>query len=181
MDLGPLQQRLPGVLRTPGKRMDLMHEVFANDLTRLQQRFEDRSGQDAQTNSGNDMLLIGRRHVRDMNSWLHNLKPYIRGSNRCTAKINPTDAERLGLKHEADVKVVSSVGEAVIPVEISDEMMPGVVSIPHGFGHVYTESKQSNAASILPGISCNDLIDESLDEASSTCVVNGVPVQLFAV
>jgi anaerobic selenocysteine-containing dehydrogenase len=60
-------------------------------------------------------------------------------------------------------------------------MMPGVVSIPHGFGHVYTESKQSNAASILPGISCNDLIDESLDEASSTCIVNGVPVQLFAV
>ncbi len=181
MDLGPLQQRLPDILRTPGKRIDLMHEVFANDLTRLQQRFDDRTGQNARATSGNDMLLIGRRHVRDMNSWLHNLKPYIRGSNRCTAKINPTDAERLGLKHKANVKVVSTVGEAVIPVEISDEMMPGVVSIPHGFGHVYTASKQSNASSIQPGISCNDLIDESLDEASSTCVVNGVPVQLFAV
>jgi len=159
----------------------LMHEVFANDLTRLQQRFEDRSGQDAQTNSGNDMLLIGRRHVRDMNSWLHNLNPYIRGKNRCTAIINAADAERLGLKHEANVRVVSAVGEALIPVEISDEMMSGVVSIPHGFGHIYKASKQSNALSILPGISCNDLIDESLDQASSTCIVNGVPVQLFAV
>ena len=181
MDLGPLQQRLPGVLRTPGKRMDLMHEVFANDLTRLQQRFEERSNRDAQSSSSPNMLLIGRRHVRDMNSWLHNLNPYIRGKNRCTAIINAADAERLGLKHEANVRVVSAVGEALIPVEISDEMMSGVVSIPHGFGHIYKASKQSNALSILPGISCNDLIDESLDEASSTCIVNGVPVQLFAV
>ena len=181
MDLGPLQQRLPGMLRTPSKRMDLMHEAFANDLPRLQQRFVERSGQNLEADSSNDMLLIGRRHVRDMNSWLHNLKPYVRGSNRCTAKVNPADAERLGLTHEADVRVVSSVGEAVIPIEISDEMMPGVVSIPHGFGHVYQASKQSNALSISPGISCNNLIDESLDEASSTCLVNGVPVKLFAV
>ena len=75
--------------------------------------------------------------------------------------------------------MVSAVGEVVLPVEISDEMMAGVISIPHGFGHVYAASKQSNAMSVLPGVSCNDLIDESLDEASSTCVVNGVPVQVF--
>lgn len=178
MDLGALQQRMPEMLRTPGQRIDLMHEVFADDLPRLQSRFAELSAQ-ANADSGEQMLLIGRRHVRDMNSWLHNLKPYVRGKNRCTIKINPDDAKRIGIDAEGNAKVVSNVGEAVVPVEVSDEMMPGVVSIPHGFGHIYPGSVQSNAESILPGISCNDLIDESLDVASSTCIVNGVPVQVM--
>ena len=179
MDLGPLQQRMPGMLRTPGQRIDLMHEVFASDLGRLRRGFEEKLTREAEGSNTHNMLLIGRRHIRDMNSWLHNLKPYVRGKNRCTARIHPDDAGRLGLEQGGGARVISNVGEAVVPVEISDEMMPGVISIPHGFGHVYPGSGQTNASGILPGISCNDLIDESLDEASSTCVVNGVPVQVF--
>lgn len=178
IDLGPLQQRMPGMLRTPGQRIDVMHEVFANDLPRLHERFEILKAE-AEKDTGDEMLLIGRRHVRDMNSWLHNLRPYVRGKNRCTIKINPDDAARMGIDAEGNAKVVSNAGEAVVPVELTSEMMPGVVSIPHGFGHIYPGSVQSNAETILPGVSCNDLIDESLDVASSTCIVNGVPVRVM--
>ncbi len=173
MDLGPLQQRMPGMLRTPGQRIDVMHELFANDLPRVNERFAALS----QPRNG-ELLLIGRRHVRDMNSWLHNLKPYVRGKNRCTMKINPGDASRLGLDEQGNARVSTAMGEALVPVEVSEEMMPGVVSIPHGFGHIYPDSQQSIAEDVLPGVSCNDLIDESLDVASSTCIVNGVPVQV---
>lgn len=175
-DLGPLQQRMPAMLQTPNQRINLMHELFENDLPRVHQRFTELKA--AAGNENNEMLMVGRRHIRDMNSWLHNLKPYVRGKNRCTMKVNPSDAERIGLAANGNAKVVSKAGEALVPVEISDEMMPGVISIPHGFGHIYPDSKQSNAETILPGISCNDLIDESLDIASGTCVVNGVPVQV---
>ena len=179
MDLGVLKQRMPEIVRTPGQRINVMHELFANDLPRLKQRFDELTAEQAK-NDGQKMLMIGRRHVRDMNSWLHNLKPYVRGKNRCTIKVHPVDANRIGLVEGGTAKVVSGVGEAQVPVEISDEMMEGVVSIPHGFGHIYGDSQQSLSQSALPGISCNDLIDESLDVASSTCVVNGVPVQVFA-
>ncbi|MEH6581401.1 MAG: molybdopterin-dependent oxidoreductase [Halioglobus sp.] len=181
MDLGPLQPRIGEILRTPGRRIDLAHELFVNDLPRLHQRFEELSASAEQATASADMLMIGRRHIRDMNSWLHNLTPYVRGKNRCTMKVNPVDAERIGLVNEGLARVVSNAGEAQVPVEITNEMMAGVISIPHGFGHVYPDSQQSNAESMLPGISCNDLIDESLDVASSTCVVNGVPVQVFPV
>jgi anaerobic selenocysteine-containing dehydrogenase len=178
-DLGPLQQRMPEILRTPNQRINLMHELFANDLDRVHQRFAELKAAAVSAESeSNEMLMVGRRHVRDMNSWLHNLKPYVRGKNRCTMKINSSDAARIGLVANGNAKVVSTAGEALVPVEVSDEIMPGVISIPHGFGHVYPDSNQSNAETILPGISCNDLIDESLDLASGTCVVNGVPVQV---
>ena len=179
MDLGSLKQRMPEIVRTPGQRINVMHELFAGDLPRLKQRFDELTAEQAKAD-GQQMLLIGRRHVRDMNSWLHNLKPYVRGKNRCTIKVNPLDAERIGLVEGGTAKVVTHVGEANVPVEVSPEMMEGVVSIPHGFGHIYGDSQQSLAESALPGISCNDLIDESLDVASSTCVVNGVPVQVYA-
>lgn len=179
IDLGALKPRIQDILRTPGKRIDLMHEVFSNDLARLRNRFDQLSDSADSATSQNAMLLIGRRHIRDMNSWLHNLKPYVRGKNRCTMKIHPEDALRIGLDQNGHAKVTSKAGETLVPVEISDEMMAGVISIPHGFGHVYPDSQQDNAESILPGISCNNLIDESLDIASSTCIVNGVPVQVY--
>ena len=182
MDLGALKPRMSEILRTPGKRINLMHEVFANDLMRVNERFgEQVQAFSEQSDSNHKMLLIGRRHIRDMNSWLHNLTPYVRGKNRCTMKIHSDDAARIGLVAEGQARVVSNVGEALVPVEISDEMMAGVISIPHGFGHIYAGKGQSNAEQMAPGISCNDLIDESLDIASSTCVVNGVPVEVFAV
>ncbi len=179
MDMGALKPRMPETLATPNQRIDVMHELFANDLPRLRERFEQLQAEAADSGGSQNMLLIGRRHVRDMNSWLHNLKPYVRGKNRCTMKISPDDAERIGLVEGGQAKVVSNVSEVVVPVEITVEMMPGVISIPHGFGHVYAGSVQSNAETIAPGISCNDLIDESLDVASGTCIVNGVPVQVM--
>ena len=179
IDLGALKPRMDEILRTPRKRIDLMHEVFAGDLPRLESRFLEQSQNAAGQADANAMLMIGRRHIRDMNSWLHNLKPYARGKNRCTMKLNSDDAARIGLKDGSHARVVSSVGETFVPVEITEEMMDGVISIPHGFGHVYPDSKQPYAKELLPGVSCNDLIDESLDVASSTCIVNGVPVQVF--
>ena len=179
MDMGPLKPRMGDILRTPGKRINLMHELFANDLPRLAARFEEYQSTSTKPGEGNRFSMVGRRHIRDMNSWLHNLVPYVRGKNRCTMKINPQDAQRIGLEAQGLARVKSSVGELEIPVEISEEMMEGVISIPHGFGHGYSDAGQTNAESILPGVSCNDLIDESLDIASSTCLVNGVPVEVY--
>jgi len=130
----------------------------------------------------NDLLLIGRRHVRDMNTWLHNLNSYVRGKNRCTLKVHPDDANRIGLTDGGIANIKSRVGAAHVQVEISDEIMPGVVSLPHGFGHKYRETEQTIAKEVLPGVSCNDLIDdEVLDVASGTSVVNGAAVQVFPV
>lgn len=175
IDLGPLQPALPQLLRTPGKRLRLVHPHLHSDLQRLQ---------DCLTNGlydANKFLLIGRRHVRDMNSWLHNLHPYVKGKNRCTLIMHPADAERLSVGNGSDVTVRSKQGEAQAPVEISDEIMPGVVSLPHGWGHRYRETKISTATGKAPGVSCNDLIDESiLDLPSGTSVVNGAEVEISA-
>ncbi len=175
VDLGPMQPQLPEGLSTPDRRIDLMHRIFVEDLPRLKAAFE------RQRAAGpNDVLLIGRRHIRDMNSWLHNLGPYARGKNRCTLKVNPQDATRIGLYDGGTARVTSRVGSAEVPVEISDEIMQGVVSLPHGFGHAYADSRQSTARDILPGVSCNDLIDdEILDVPSGTSVVNGAAVRVY--
>jgi anaerobic selenocysteine-containing dehydrogenase len=175
VDLGPMQPQLPRALCTPDSRIDLMHEIFVGDLPRLRADFENTAQP-----GPNDMLLIGRRHVRDMNTWLHNLQPYVKGKSRCTLKVNPADAARIGLQDGGSARIASRVGEAQVPVEITDEIMPGVVSLPHGFGHRYRESQQSIANSIQPGVSCNDLIDDNvLDVASGNSVVNGAAVQVF--
>ncbi|HSB96072.1 MAG TPA: molybdopterin dinucleotide binding domain-containing protein, partial [Spongiibacteraceae bacterium] len=175
IDLGPMQPQLPAALCSPDRRINLMHQIFIDDLPRLRADFDknERPGP-------NDMLLIGRRHIRDMNTWLHNLNTYVRGKNRCTLKVNPIDAQRIGLSDGGIANITSRVGAAHVEVEVSDEIMPGVVSLPHGFGHRYRETEQTIAKGVLPGISCNDLIDdEVLDVASGTSVVNGAAVQVF--
>ena len=174
IDLGPLTSRLPEFLQTPGKRIDLMHELFSSDIPRIRKRFNALLS----STSERPLLLIGRRHVRDMNSWLHNLKAYVRGKERCTMRIHPQDAEQVGLAMHAYAIVSSVAGEIKVLVEIADEMMPGVVSIPHGFGHNYSDTILAVAAEYLPGVSCNDVIDASLDLASGTSIVNGVPVSV---
>jgi anaerobic selenocysteine-containing dehydrogenase len=126
------------------------------------------------------LLLIGRRHIRDMNSWLHNLTNYARGKNRCTLLINPQDAERLGLRDSGMAAIQSRVGEFRAEVSITDRIMPGVVSLPHGFGHNYRDTRQSVASSLTPGVSANDLVDDNeMDLPSGTSVVNGVPVAVM--
>lgn len=173
IDLGPLQQRLPQLLATPNKRINIVPSVITDDLPRLQAALDEGPGE--------KMLLIGRRHIRDMNSWLHNLNNYARGKNRCTLLIHSQDAQRLGLKDGGPSRIKSRVGEFQAEVNITDSIMPGVVSLPHGFGHTYPDTQQSTAAAKTPGISANDLVDDNeMDMPSGTSVVNGVPVQVSA-
>ena len=171
IDLGPLESVFPELLRTEGQRLRLVHEIIEADMPRLLKALEREPAA---------MVLIGRRHIRDMNSWLHNIDQYARGKNRCTLMINPADAERIGLSDGGQARVKSRVGEEQLEVAITDEIMPGVVSIPHGFGHRSKHSRQSIATEKTPGVSANDLVDdEVLDMPSGTSVVNGVPVEIM--
>ena len=172
IDLGPLQPRLPEMLRTPGKRIRLMHPLLEEDLKRLKGEMK------MPKQANGNMLLIGRRHIRDMNSWLHNIRQYTRGKNRCTLLVHPEDAERIGLAEGGTAELRSRTGRITAEVEITEDIMPGVVSLPHGFGHVYGDSQQSNAAQNA-GSCCNFIIDtDVLDLPSGTSVVNGAEVEV---
>ncbi|MBP9033480.1 MAG: molybdopterin-dependent oxidoreductase, partial [Pseudomonadales bacterium] len=172
IDLGPLMPgRLPGILRTQGKRIRLLHPLLEADIARLCARLD--------ADPGPGLLLIGRRHVRDMNSWLHNLPHFVRGKNRCTLRMHPDDAAARSLA-DGDLAIVRSAGaEREVPVETSDEMMRGVVSLPHGFGHRHADTGQPHAQAHA-GVSANDLVGDGLDLPSGTSVVNGVPVEVRA-
>jgi anaerobic selenocysteine-containing dehydrogenase len=127
-----------------------------------------------------EILLIGRRHVRSNNSWLHNSYRLVKGKSRCTLMLHPQTAEKHGIEDGQDVRVTSRVGSVVIAAEVTDELMPGVVSIPHGFGHGRKGVKQK-IAQAHAGVSVNDLTDDTLiDQLSGNAAVNGVPVQLEA-
>ncbi|NND65957.1 MAG: hypothetical protein HKN19_00080, partial [Halioglobus sp.] len=134
VDLGPLQAGiLPELLNTEGSRIRLLHPLLEADIARLESSLAEPVP---------EMVLIGRRHIRDMNSWLHNLKNYARGSNRCTLYMHPEDAANRGIADGDDAQISSVVGSLQVPVEYHDGMMPGVVSLPHGFGHRYPGTRQ---------------------------------------
>lgn len=173
VDLGPLQPHiLPQLLNTEGGRIRLLHPLLTADVKRLQDSLADATP---------ELVLIGRRHIRDMNSWLHNISQYARGKNRCTLMMHPQDAESRGLADGSDAVITSEVGELTVPVEFHAGLMPGVVSLPHGFGHRYSGTQQSIASDMAPGVSANDLVDDTvLDLPSGTSVVNGVPVRVKA-
>jgi anaerobic selenocysteine-containing dehydrogenase len=124
------------------------------------------------------LLLIGRRHVRSNNSWLHNSHRLVKGKNRCTLIIHPEDAKKAGIKSGELTSVSSRVGQVEIEAEISEDIMQGVVSIPHGWGHQRKGIKLS-IASKRPGVSLNDLTDDRLvDKLSGASILNGTPVQV---
>ena len=153
------------------KRIHLHTDFFLQDLKRLQNLLSD-SGDSEQ------MLLIGRRHVRSNNSWLHNSQRLVKGKPRCTAQIHPRDAARMGLNDGQNLRITSRVGSVVIPAEITEQIMPGVVSVPHGWGH-QREGVQLRVAQEHAGVSVNDLTDEqSLDALSGNAALNALPVQL---
>ena len=169
MDLGPLVTRLPEVLRTPSGKVELAPEPIMADIPRLHAALDtDVTG----------FLLIGRRHLRSNNSWMHNLPALAGGTNRCTLQIHPDDAARLGL---TDTAVVTGPGGKLeVPVEITDAIRPGVVSLPHGWGHDAPGTRLSVAAT-QAGVNVNALLDSSLIEPlSGTSVLNGVPVEVMA-
>jgi anaerobic selenocysteine-containing dehydrogenase len=163
IDLGPLEPRLKELVCTPSGRVELAPPALTGDLNRLRDRL---------AAPAPEILLIGRRQLRSSNSWLHNVPSLVGGSNRCTLHVNPADMAKYGLAGQAVVR--SATGELVVDVEPTDVMMPGVVSLPHGWGHA--GSKQRVAAE-HPGVNANTLTDESVvDVPSGNAVFNGVPV-----
>jgi anaerobic selenocysteine-containing dehydrogenase len=170
VDLGPHRPRIPEVLRTASGRIELAPEPIVADLDRL------RASLDRSANGG--MVLIGRRQLRSNNSWMHNLNALVKGKDRCTMHVNPEDADRLGLADGTRAVVRSEAGTVEAPVEITDAIMPGVVSIPHGWGHD-EPGVRMRVASEHPGVNSNVLADETLvDPVSGNAVLNGIPVEV---
>ena len=177
VDFGPMQPSLPEGLPEEHGPIDLAPDLFVEDLDRLHARFTaEMSG-----STGDEFLLIGRRHLRSNNSWMHNTERLMKGKPRCTLMINPSDAEKLGVKSGAMVTVTSRVGQVTAPAEVTDDMMAGVVSLPHGFGHD-RDGVQLRVATNHPGVSVNDLTDDqSIDVLSGNAAFSGVPVTVAAV
>lgn len=171
IDLGPLQPELPEAIFHGDQTIHLELNYFMGDLTRVETYFFDPSNQTEES-----LVLIGRRHLKSNNSWLHNSKRLMKGKGRCTAQIHPQDAQSLGIEDGQSIVVKSRVGEVEIDAEITEKIMPGVVSIPHGFGH-NKKGIQLDVASQHPGVNTNILTDEMLiDELSGNAVLNGVPI-----
>jgi anaerobic selenocysteine-containing dehydrogenase len=173
IDLGALEPRIPDVLRTASGKIELAPEPIADDVPRLE------AALDRSVNGG--MVLIGRRQLRSNNSWMHNLEPLVKGKERCTAHVHPDDAARLGLRDGEPARVSSRAGTVEVPVEVTDAVMPGVVSIPHGWGHDVNGVRMA-VASAHAGTNSNVLADETLiDPLSGNAVLNGIPVEMAPV
>ncbi|MFJ1868603.1 molybdopterin oxidoreductase family protein [Streptomyces sp. NPDC088097] len=169
IDLGPLRPRLPGVLRTRSGRIELLPEPIAAELPRLRAALAERPAA---------LVLVGRRHLRSNNSWLHNVPALVGGSNRCTLQVHPEDAARLGLADGGRARITADGGSLDVPVEVTDTIRTGVVSLPHGWGHDRAGTRLSVAATD-PGANVNQLLDGTrLDPLSGTAVLNGFPVEL---
>jgi anaerobic selenocysteine-containing dehydrogenase len=174
VDLGPMVERYPGRLKTESGRFELASPKLVEDWARVRARLDDPV--DAE-----QMLLIGRRHIRSNNSWMHNIESLVKGRDRCTLLMNPVDAARLGLEDGGMSEVRSRVGSVRVVVETSDIMMPGVVSLPHGWGHD-VEGVRMKVAEAHPGVPSNVLTDDAvLDVPSGNAVLNGIPVEVSAV
>ncbi|GAA2592169.1 molybdopterin oxidoreductase family protein [Streptomyces roseoviolaceus] len=168
IDLGPLRSRLPQPLKTRSGLVELLPGPIAADLPRLRAALAERP---------EGLVLVGRRHLRSNNSWMHNVPALTGGSNRCTLHIHPEDAERLGVMDGAPVRVKGAGGEVTAPAEVTDAVRRGVVSLPHGWGHDRPGTRLSHA-STDPGVNVNQLLDgRLLDPLSGNAVLNGVPVE----
>ncbi|HEY5949301.1 MAG TPA: molybdopterin oxidoreductase family protein [Kofleriaceae bacterium] len=169
IDLGPLESRLPGRLATRDRKVHVAPKIYLDDLARLARRFE-------QANDG--LVMIGRRHLRSNNSWMHNSERLVKGPPRCTLMIHPDDAAARGIVDGGRAKVASTKGAIDLLVEVTDSMMPGVVSVPHGWGHG-RRGVRLRVAATVPGESVNDVIDSSrIDELSGTSALTGQPVEV---
>jgi anaerobic selenocysteine-containing dehydrogenase len=164
IDLGPLQPRLKELLCTPSGKVELAPPEIVSDVDRLRARLAEPAP---------EIVLIGRRQLRSSNSWLHNVPSLLGGSNRCTLQVNPADVDRYGLGQQAVVRSARG-GELVVEVEPTDEIRPGVVSLPHGWGHAGTRQR---VAAENAGVNKNVLTDElTIDVPSGNAVFNGIPV-----
>jgi anaerobic selenocysteine-containing dehydrogenase len=174
IDLGALQPSLPGKLRTADRRLHLAPDLFVADVERLAATLHAAAGSDE------TLALIGRRSLRSNNSWMHNSERLVRGKNRCTLQMHPTDATARNI-HDGDaLRITSRVGSVIAPVEITNDVMPGVVSLPHGWGHGRAGTR-TPVANAHPGVSINDLTDEQhLDTLTGNASFSGVRVTVSA-
>lgn len=179
VDLGALKPCLPERLRTEDRKIHLAPQVLVEDVARLRRRGGDVASDWANRNGS--LTMIGRRQVRSNNSWMHNYPRLMKGSDRCTLLMHPDDASALSLQNGAAVRVSSGVGEVEVPLEVTDAMMPGVVCMPHGFGHA-KDGVQLETAASKPGASVNDLNDaQRIDELTGNAAFSGLPVTVAAV
>jgi len=170
VDLGPLQPRIPEILRTPSGRIELCPAPIAAGVRALEA---------PEPVPDNMLVVVGRRHVRTNNSWMHNVPALVKGRPLCTIQIHPSDADRFGLVPGGRAKVTSRVGQVELPVEVTDEIAPGVVSIPHGFGHDLPGVELSVARRASAGVNSNLLTDDlRVDPLSGNAVLNGVRVEV---
>jgi anaerobic selenocysteine-containing dehydrogenase len=173
LDLGPLESRLPDRLNTPDRTVHLAPAQLVADVERLEADVE---AHRAAAPGG--LVMIGRRHLRSNNSWMHNSARLVKGKSRCTLLIHPDDARARGLVEGEDARVSTATGAITVPVEISDEMMPGVVSVPHGWGH-RRGGVRLGVAAAHAGESVNDVIDPTrIDRLSGTSALSGQPVEV---
>lgn len=178
IDLGPLEPNIDQVLRTKGRRVNVSTPLLLAEAGRLEQLAAER---EAARSSGFDLTLIGRRSLRSNNSWMHNSRRLMKGADRCTAMLHPQEAEARGLADGQLVRVSSATGSIEVPLECSDELRPGVVSVPHGFGHTRAGVGWTHAAA-HPGASVNDITDPSIvDRLTGNAAFNDVPVRVEGV
>ena len=172
IDLGPLRGgQLPGRLPSKDKRIDLAPAIVVQDVARL-------AAVPATDDDG--LLLIGRRHKQDCNSWMHNSERLTRGRPRHQLLMNPGDLTERSIADGAQVRVTSRVGSVEVEVAASDDLMPGVVSLPHGYGHARDGVLMGRSREVA-GVSVNDLTDPELLDVSGNAALNGVPVAVTAV
>lgn len=184
LDLGPLEPRLPERLQTKPKQLHLAPAPFLADLPRLERRFPPPAPPSSITTppplGPSSLVLIGRRQLRSNNSWMHNTERLVKGPDRCTVLIHPDDATPRGLTTGSRAQVTTRTGQIQLPVEVTADIMPGVVSIPHGWGHDRQGARLAVAAA-HPGASLNDITDDAaFDTLSGTSALTGLPVEVTA-
>lgn len=170
IDFGPMVPQLPDILGTADKKIRLAPQYLLDDLPRLAARVE---------RPAEPLVLVSRRHLRSNNSWLHNVPALMKGKDRCTLLIHPDDAARCGFTDDDVVTVKSEAGEIKVPVEVTESIKPGVVSMPHGWGHGKPGTRMS-VANGSPGANTNVLSPPTfVDEPSGNGVLNGIPVTII--
>jgi anaerobic selenocysteine-containing dehydrogenase len=158
------------MLATESGKVELAPELMVGDVPRLREALDRNPA---------PLVLVGRRQIRTNNSWMHNVPALAKGKARCTLLVHPEDAREYGLTAGEEARLRSRVGEVLVPVELSEDMRPGVVSLPHGFGHDLPGVRLRVAIERQPGVNANLLTDEeALDTLSGNAILNGIPVEL---
>ncbi len=172
LDLGPMKPGFPNYLFTKDKKICLMPDVIIQDMKLLVDEV-------TQMQNSQSLMLIGRRDLRTNNSWMHNSERLVKGKDRCALFVHPKDAQRLSLTDKGKARIISRVGELEVNIKITDEIMQGVVSLPHGWGH-HREGIGLSVAQSSPGISANDITDDQyVDSLSGNAIFNGIPVEVL--